>query len=224
MPYFCESSQVLSLAKYGKIIANFSPYVLSRPSGKYWVGLPRFAKKMWPMPHMLFTSKTKLCQNMSKPSKYSKKNMGKINCRGSLCLCFDCLLMGSILDTMCLGLPFPSVSSCLTVATWVQDPGSLRFFQIEVGLRSWRGVKIVKAWNIWKHNWKYPKVSCDAPCSMLHDPLLVAVRWQALPVLLHQRGPYLMEVVHQIPQYSTRFKATQRLHSVTLLYNHTSSV
>lgn len=98
--WILSSLEFTCVAKNGKSIAIFSPYVLSRPSGKYWVGLPRFAKKMWPMPHMLFTSKTKLCQNMSKPSKYSKKNLGKINCRGSLCLCFDCLLMGSILDTM----------------------------------------------------------------------------------------------------------------------------
>ena len=98
--WILSSLEFNCVAKNGKSIAIFSPYVLSRPSGKYWVGLPRFAKKMWPMPHMLFTSKTKLCQNMSKPSKYSKKNLGKINCRGSLCLCFDCLLMGSILDTM----------------------------------------------------------------------------------------------------------------------------
>ena len=66
-----------------------------------------------------------------------RKNLGKINCRGSLCLCFDCLLMGSILDTMCLGLPF-------------RDCGHLSARPRQPALLSNWGRPHDEVWKLWK--------------------------------------------------------------------------
>ena len=116
MLYFCESFQVLSsivqqnMANLLQISALMSFQGLVGTTG--WASLV-LRRKCDPCPCCLHP-KPNFAETCPNRPKMFKEKHGKISSRGSLCLRFDCLLMGSILDTMRLTVPFPCVSSCVT--------------------------------------------------------------------------------------------------------------